>query len=576
MPLDGLTLGFLARELEDKLLGARVDKVAQPDHDMVILTLRGAGETLRLLIAATPGSARMHLTEARYENPQEAPMFCMLMRKHLAGGRITAIRQLGGDRLIEIRVLSRDELESSREKVLYFEAMGKHSNLTLTEEGRILDALRHVSLDMSRVRQMLPGLPFVMPPAQDKLDPNHLDKAQLMARLTAFSGPLHRFLSSHLTGIAAQTAEELAFRLAGSPDALVQEQESIALAQKILNLMAALPGMTRPAVLMSPEGEALDILPFVYQSQPEEMQQLADSLSQAVESRFEARDRAQRLKQRAGSLSKTLTGALNKAQRKLVLIEEETPSFEEAEQLRVMGELITAHLHALPKGADKAVLPNYYTGEALEVALDPALSPAANAQRYFKRYHKAHTARKLAESRLQETRQDIAMLEESLYFLERSESGQDISDLRAQLAEQGFVRREAGAGARKKKKAESPFLRFVSGDGFVIQAGRNSAQNERLLKQARGEDVWLHARDIPGSHVLISAAGKPVTEGTLQEAAQIAAFYSQARGKATQVDYTLRKFVRKTPGAGPGQVHYTGEKSLIAEANEAQIEGLKA
>ena len=221
-------------------------------------------------------------------------------------------------------------------------------------------------------------------------------------------------------------------------------------------------------------------------------------------------------------------------------------------------------------------MPNYYTGEALEVALDPTLSPAANAQRYFKRYHKAHTARKLAESRLQETRQDIAMLEESLYFLERSESGQDISDLRAQLAEQGFVRREAGAGARKKKKAESPFLRFVSGDGFVIQAGRNSAQNERLLKQARGEDVWLHARDIPGSHVLISAAGKQVPEGTLREAAQIAAFYSQARGKATQVDYTLRKLVRKTPGAGPGQVHYTGEKSLIAEANETQIEGLKA
>jgi predicted ribosome quality control (RQC) complex YloA/Tae2 family protein len=575
MPLDGITMGFLTREMEEKLLGARVDKVAQPDHDLVILTLRGPGETLRLLICATPGSARMHISDARYENPTEAPMFCMLMRKHLVGGRVTGIRQLGGDRLIEIRVQSRDELESTREKVLYFEAMGKHSNLTLTEEGRILDALRHVSLDMSRVRQMLPGLPFEMPPAQDKLDPGAIDREALLARLSGFSGPLSRFLSEHITGVSRQTAQELALRLAGTPEASAAELDKEALGEKAAALFVALPGMASPRLLMDAEGQPADVLPFAYLGYPAELQLPAGSLSQAVEARFDARDRSQRLKQRAASLHKTITNALNKTRRKLALMEEETPTFEEAESFRVMGELITAHLHALPKGTQSAALPNYYTGEELEVALDPTLSPAANAQRYFKRYHKAHTARKLAESHQAQARADIALLEDSLYFLERAESPQDISELRAQLSELGFVRRESGSAGRKKKRAESPLMRFISSQGFVIQAGRNSGQNERLLKEARGEDLWLHAKDIPGSHVVISSAGKSVPSATLREAAQIAAFYSQAQGKPIQVDYTQRKLVRKIPGAGPGQVHYTGEKSLIAQAGDEDIQALK-
>ncbi|MGI6694703.1 MAG: Rqc2 family fibronectin-binding protein [Christensenellales bacterium] len=575
MPLDGITLGFLARELEAKLIGARVDKAFQPDKDLVILSLRAAGETLRLLISATPGSARMHLSETRYENPAEAPMFCMLMRKHLMGGRVTSIKQLGGDRLIEIRVQSRDELESAREKILYFEAMGKHSNLSMVEDGRIIDVLRRVSPDMSRVRQMLPGLPFEMPPAQDKLDPGAIEKSVLLRRLEAFPGPLSRFLTEHITGVSRQTAQELALRLAGVSEALVSELDKPALADRMAALFAALPDMASPRLLMDGEGKPVDILPFAFLAYPQELQQPTDSLSQAVEARFDTRDRSQRLTQRAASLNKTITNALNKTRRKLALMEEETPTFEQAEELRIKGELITAHLHAIPRGAQAAILPNYYTGEDMEVTLDPTLSPSANAQRYFKRYQKAHTARKLADTHQGKALADIALLEESLYFLERAESSQDISDLRAQLAELGFVRRESGTPSRKKKKADSPFLRFISSDGFLIQAGRNSGQNERLLKETRGEDMWLHAKDIPGSHVVISSAGRQIPQSTLLEAAQIAAFYSQARGKPVQVDYTLRKLVRKIPGAGPGQVHYSGEKGITAQATEEEIQGFK-
>ncbi|MDD4081301.1 MAG: NFACT RNA binding domain-containing protein [Eubacteriales bacterium] len=576
MPLDGITLGFLARELESRLMGARVDRISQPDHDLVILTLRAQGETLRLLISATPGSARMHLSQARYENPDEAPMFCMLMRKHLAGGRVTAVRQLGGDRLIEIRVIGRDELESSREKVLYFEAMGKHSNLTLTEDGRILDALRHVSPDMSRVRQLLPGLPYEMPPVQDKLDPGGMDTAELAARINACEGSLERFLSDHITGVSRQTARELALRAAGDAEARLDSLSVQALCDKLTALFAALPGMAAPRLLLDLDGAPADALPFPFIGQPEELQQPRDTLSQAVETRFDARDRAQRLRQRAASLNKTVTNALNKARRKLAIIQEETPSFEQAEELRVMGELITANLHDLPRGAQSVTLPNYYTGGELTIALDPTLPPSANAQRYFKRYRKAHTARKLSESQQEKALADIAALEESLYFLQRAQSSQEISELRADLAQLGFARREPGAGSRKKKKAESPLMRFISSDGFTIRAGRNSGQNERLLKEARGEDIWLHVRDVPGSHVLITAGGRAVPQSTILEAAKIAAFYSQSHGKPVQVDYTSRKNVRKTPGGGPGLVHYTGEKGLTAQAEEAEILALEA
>ncbi|MDD3572955.1 MAG: NFACT RNA binding domain-containing protein [Eubacteriales bacterium] len=575
MPLDGITLGFIARELEAKLMGARVDKISQPDHDLVILTLRAQGETLRLLISATPGSARMHLSQSRYENPDEAPMFCMLMRKHLAGGRVTGIRQLGGDRLIEMRVTGRDELESSREKVLYFEAMGKHSNLTLTEGGRILDALRHVSPDMSRVRQLLPGLPYEMPPVQDKLDPGEMDKAALAARMKAFKGPLDRFLADHVTGVSRQTAWEMALRVAGDTEARLDGLDLEALADRLAALFTALPGMASPRLLMDMEGTPADALPFPFISQPQQRQEPSDSLSQAVETRFDARDRALRLAQRAASLNKTITNALNKARRKLAIIQEETPSFEQAEELRVMGELITANLHALPRGAESVTLPNYYTGGETAIPLDPALPPSANAQRYFKRYRKAHTARKLSDSHQERALSDIALLEESLYFLERAQSNQEISELRAQLALAGFARPLAGEG-KKKKKTESPMMRFTSSDGFIIIAGRNAGQNERLLREARGEDIWLHARDVPGSHVLITAAGRAVPRATIQEAAKIAAFYSQSRGKPVQVDYTLRKNVRKIPGGGPGLVHYTGEKGLTAQAQEPEILALAA
>ena len=573
MALDGLTLGFLAQELKDRLLLARVDRITQPDHDLVILNLRAQGAGHRLLLCATPGYTRLHLTEKTYENPPDAPMFCMLMRKHLQGARVTDIRQLYGDRLLVLTFSSLNEMGDPRELQLYFEAMGKHSNLSLVEDGKILDCLRHVTLDMSRVRQMLPGLPYVMPPRQDKLDPQEVTAQSVLPRLQEASGPLRRFLFHHISGLGKESAAELAQRAAGTPDVLVQELDRVILSQSLAALMKDLPGMFAPHLLRDSQGMPVNALPFLFETEPRQMQQPRDSLSEAIETLYFEQDLSTRLAQRAQGMRRAVQNAIERAEKKLALLQEEILSHEEAEQLRMKGELITAQIHQIPKGAREVVLDDYYTGGQTRIELDETLSAAQNAQKYFKRYRKAHTARKLAGEQREKALYDLSVLEEAQYYLDNSPTGQELAEIRSGLVEAGLLRRQSGAKGRKKEAPSQP-LRYQSGDGFSISVGRNSQQNEALLRAAQPEDIWLHARDIPGSHVLISTWGQKVPEATIYQAAQLASYYSKARGRQVQVDYTRRKYVRKIAGGAPGMVRYSGEKGLLLEAGEQDIQAI--
>lgn len=570
MALDGLTFGFLARELHGHLAGARVDRVSQPDDDLLILHLRNLGQSHRLLLCATPGYTRLHLTDKQYENPAQAPMFCMLARKHLIGGRLLCVEQLFSDRLLVLRFATLDELGEPRETQLYFEAMGKHSNLSLVQEGRILDSLRHVSLEMSRVRQMLPGLPYVMPPRQDKLEPALVTAEEIYTRLRAAESPLHRFLSDQIAGLGALSAKELAHQLTGEAMTPLATLNKEHLSHQLATLLTDLPSLAEARLLLDGEGVPAEALAFAHLSQPAERQQAQPSLSQAVETLYYEQDIRRRFDQRAAGLRRSLSQAKERAERKLVMLEEDILSEAQAEELRIMGELLTASLHVVPKGARTVELPDYYTGGQRQIALCDTLSPAANAQRYFKRYRKAHTARKLAGEQKDKALQEIGLLEEALYYLEGADSGAAISQIRAGLAEAGLLRRESGQKAKRKETPAKP-LRFTSPDGLLIQVGRNSLQNEALLKAAAHDDLWLHAKDIAGSHVLISTQGKPVPQASLLLAAQLAVYYSKAQGKRTQVDYTLRHFVKKVPGGGPGQVHYAGEKSLIAAMTAEEL-----
>ena len=570
MALDGLTMGFIVRELQDKLLGGRVDKVQQPEKDLVVLQVRGAGATHRLLVNANPTGTRLHLTTKTYENPEVAPVFTMLMRKHLAGGRITAIQQLGGDRLIRIDVTGSDEMGEQRVKELWFEAMGRHSNLSLVLEGRIIDCLRHVTDDMSRVRRMLPGAAFELPPAQDKLAPEALTADSLRARLLMEGGRADKALANVVAGLGAGTAKELCLRLTGQETPLLTALNLPLFAQQAEKLLHALPGMAAPTLLMGPEGLPQDVLPFRFLSHPLDSQQPRDSLSEALDELHYEKDRYTRLMQRTSAFRRTLQAAQERTLRKMALQEEELQGSQRMEEYRVAGELLTAYAHQVPKGAESVDLPNWYDGQPLTVALDPALSPAANAQRYFKRYRKAHTGRKLAAEQKEKSQQELQLIEDALYALEEARTLQDISEIKEPLREQGLIKREPAAKGKRRPQESLP-LRFMAADGTEILVGRNSLQNERLLKLADGQDLWLHAKDMPGSHVIVRAQGREVGQDTLLLAARLAAWYSKGQGAAVPVNYTLRRHVKKPGGAPAGFVTFTNEKLLIASATPAEL-----
>ena len=506
MPMDGLTLGFIARELQNTLIDGRIEKVSQPEKDMLILTIRSKGQNHKLLLSAAPSFARAHLTEGAYANPQDAPMFCMLMRKHLQGGRMMALEQLGGDRVLKITIENKDELGDSAPREIYLELMGRHSNLTLVKDGKIIDAIRHVSGDMSRVRQALPGLPFVLPPVQDKIDPAYLNENELAEKLSAASGPLDKALSNVIRGLSPITAKEIAFRAAGLHKAEVSDLKTDELARVICSFFERMPSLFAPAAQMNADGLLCDVLPFPYLSLETALQRPFPTLSQAFDAFYFGRDRRDRMNQKSQTLKRVIKTHLERDEKKLALQEEELADSARMEEYRVAGELLTAQAYLVPRGAESVRLPNFYdpSGGMLEIALDIALTPAQNAQKYFKRYRKARVARDLARDQKEKTLQEMTALEQALFDLEACETEQDMGDVRKALEGAGILKSAPEKNARKKLKLpESQPMRFEAADGTQIVVGKNSAQNDRVTGSAKGGETWLHAKDMPGSHVII-------------------------------------------------------------------------
>jgi predicted ribosome quality control (RQC) complex YloA/Tae2 family protein len=407
MPMDGLTLQFVARELNSKLAQGRIDKVAQPEKDELVLTIRSQGENHRLLLCASPNNARAHLTAHNLSNPMEPPMFCMLMRKHLLGGHVLSVRQIGGDRVLHVEIENADELGVMTPRTLILEIMGRHSNLIAVDmQGRIIDAIRHVGHDMSRVREVLPGLPYESPPAQDKLDPTAFTKEEAKARLSAQTGRLDKVLTNVLRGLSSVAAQEIAYRLTGSDKALAEESNPDALSQRLWDFMNLIPGLAPPVLQKDQDGEAVDVFPFPYLSRDTSMQSSCGTVSQALDAFFSTRDQAERITQKSASLSRLLKTHIERCEKKLALQMQELDSSARMEEYRIMGDLINANLYQLHKGQETARLQNFYDpeGGTIDIEMDKQLSPAQNAQRYFKRYQKARAAKETAaDSMLQES-----------------------------------------------------------------------------------------------------------------------------------------------------------------------------
>ena len=576
MPMDGLTVGFAARELNEMLRGGRIDKITQPERDTVVLVIRAGGVNHRLLLCASPNNARCHLTMGTYSNPLEPPSLCMLMRKQLTGARITEIRQVGGDRVVHVDMDAVNELGDHVLRRLVLEIMGRHSNLLLLDEDeRILEATRHVNPEMSRVRQIQPGMTYLPPPGQDKLDPGTMTAGELYDRLSAIpEGKLSRALGDTVTGLSRASAEELACRvLQGGEEWPGDLQDACA---RIANLLERLPSMADARVLFGENGEAEDVFPFPYLSRRTDAQRSCKTLSEALETYFGTRDARDRLNQKSASMIRMLKGQLERCQRKLAIQLEELSSAERMEEYRRMGEAINANLYQLKKGMAEAVLPDWNDpeGGTITVPMDIRLTPSQNAQKYFKKYQKARSAREIAAQQRDKTLAEMDYLEGMLLDVDKCVGESELEEIRQELVRTGYMKKTTSRRQQRQLPQSRPY-RYQSDDGIEILVGKNAAQNDRITLGAKPEELWLHAKDMPGSHVIICREGE-IPQTTMKQAALLAAWYSKGqRSSMVPVDYTLRKYVKKPSGAAPGRVIYTHQKTAYMTPEEEMIRAIR-
>ena len=584
MPFDAVFLSAVADELRAQTLTCRVDKVQQPERDTVILHLRAPGMSARLLLSASTNHPRAHLSTRSFENPAQPPMFCMLLRKHLTGGRLSAITQPPMERLLDFSFDCTDELGESVQKHLILELMGRNSNLILTDgTGRVLDCLRRVDFEMSAGRQLLPGLYYRLPPTQGKRSPFETDTDTLAQLLCAQTGQkqFDAWLLDTFGGISPLLCRELAFRIFGDVDtdiaALSQDAKRQAAVSLYEQFSALADGKKAPVLLVKQDR------PWDFTCIPIAQYggfvrcELQQGFSQLLDSFYGERDHAERLRQKTQAVRKLLTNLCNRTARKLALQKKELAGTHDRERLRRLGDIVTANLHAIARGQSRLRAVDFYDPDMqeIDIPLNPALSPQQNAAKFYKDYQKAKTAERVLTGQIARGETELDYLESVLEALSRAESERDIQQIRAELADGGYLREQTQKKRMKLPPAKP--MQFRSTEGYTILAGRNNQQNDMLTtKLAEKGDIWLHAQKIHGSHVIIVCAGQTPSDETVTEAMTLAAYYSQSReGQNVPVDYTRVKNVKKPNGAKPGMVVYDRYATGYVTPDAALVEKLK-
>ena len=577
MPMDGVMLGFVARQLDTILRDGRVDRVIQPEKDEIHLMIRSQGANHRLVLSAAANAARVHLSEHAKTGPMEPPMLCMLFRKYLCGGRVLAVRRIAGDRILEIDVSNLSELGDPVTRTLVVEIMGRHSNIILrTEDGRIIDAARHVGQDISRVRQVMPGLPYAYPPTQGKLDPETADAEAVASALENAGGKLEKAIGASIAGFSPHAAREAAVRIGMDGSALVSEINVQAAANALCDYFHQMPSLSPCVVTLDDLGAPTDVFPFPQRHLPTEKTAQFDDPSAALDAYFYERDRRDRLNQRSASLAHTIKNHIERCEKKIAIQNEALESAARMEEYRQSGELLQANLYRLQKGEAVATVENYYSEncEPVSIPMDVSLSPAQNAQRYFKLYQKARGAKTLAADQKEKAEQELAYLEQMEDDLRKCTDARGLAELREMLVASGHVRQPVSR-VKARKEAPSQPMKFLSSDGIEIEVGKNALQNERLTMGARGNETWLHAQKMPGSHVLIHTEGD-VPEATLMQAAMLAAYYSKGvRSAQVPIDATLRRYIKKPGGTPAGFVTYTHQRTLYITPSEAEVKSIR-
>lgn len=565
MSFDGVFTHAMINELRETLLSGRISKIHQPYENEVVLVIRSRGKNQRLLLSAHPSYARIQITQIDYQNPDTPPNFVMMLRKHLDGAILESIEQIENDRVIHFHFTKRDELGDLQNIILIVELMGRHSTIILAnkESGKILDAIKHIGSSQNTYRSLLPGVDYIAPPEQNHLNPFSQEKEKVFHRLSQMD-LTPKGIQQQFQGIGFDTAQELVARLTERPN------EKMLVWQEFFT---AIDTQLSPSLYEVAEKEYFTPINYRFFDSNTQQKKMYPTLSALLDAFYQEKAEKDRAKQQGGELIRKIENELKRNRNKLKKREQTLKDSENAEDYRRDGELLTTFMAQVPRGANEVTLPNYYEEDRpITIKLDPALTPNQNAQKYFHRYQKLKNAVKLIGKQIEEAKNEIDYLESVLSQLEIA-GPMDIEVIKEELTAEGYLKKKSSKKQKRKKPSQPD--QYLSTDGTLILVGKNNLQNDQLsLKTAKKTDYWLHAKNIPGSHVIIKS-DQPSDE-TITEAAELAAYFSKYRHSAqVPVDLVQVKHLRKPNGAKPGYVIYENQKTIIVTPEEEKINKMK-
>lgn len=581
MAFDGILITCLTKELNSLLKGGRVDKIYMPDRDTVVMAVRSLGKNYKLFLSSNPSMPRISLTQQTREYPQNPPMFCMLLRKHLSGSRLLSVLQPDMERIVQLEFETKNELGDTVIKKLTVELMGRHSNIIfLNEENKVLDCTRLVDASVSSVRTVLPGITYQPPPPQEKISPLNVDEKKVTDVILSCppEQKIDRFILEKFAGLSPMLAREPVCRATGNTEIFAGELTDellLSVAKKLWDIILQVQkGEFTPGLILDEKGNPFDFEAIeICQHRVKPVECIAEILDEF----YLSRELKGRMSQQSGDIMKIVTNLIERSARKAAILQDDIKNAEKKDLCRLYGDIITANIYKIKKGDRQLVTENFYSekGEKITVPLDSELTPPENAQKYFARYNKLKNTEVFAKEQLEIAMADIEYLKSVQMSLENCENLKELSEIKSELASEGYLKR-AKTGGKQKVKPSSPD-KYLSSDGFEILVGKNNKQNDYLtLKLASNSDIWFHTKNIPGSHTVIVSGGKTVPDSTMTEAAMLAAYYSKARGSSNvAVDYTQIRNVKKPAGAKAGMVIYVDYKTAYVTPDEAKIKELK-
>lgn len=586
MALDGLVIHSLAHELTTKLVGGKIDRVHQPENDELVLYIRNNKENFKLVLSSSASNPRIYIAnDYKKENPIKAPMFCMLFRKYIQGGIITEISQINFERIIKISVESFDELKEKTTKDIYIEIMGRHSNIILVQNSKIIDSIKRIPPSVSRVRQLLPNMTYELPPAQDKINPiKGTSIKSFINILREFDGPIYKGIYSKFLGISPSVAKEICHRANLNPNDNGNDKtrDELSVLYRIFSDLFTniKKDEYNPCIVIDENVDKVIDFSCINLSYLDGNKFIKnDSISQIIEDYYKTKDFKERVHQRTADLRKSISIKLERLYHKQKKIEKELRDADNADEFKVKGELLTSYIYMIQKGMESVEVANFYDANYsnIRIALNKNLTPSENAQKYFKKYNKLKTAKIELTSQIAICNEEIEYLENIMLGIENCENLEELDDIKDELIKLGYAKAPFRYKAKKDIDPTTKPNQFTSSDGFTILVGKNNKQNDYLtLRIADPEDLWMHTKNIPGSHVIIKCAGKEVPDNTLLEAATLAAYFSKARlSSQVPVDYTMKKHVKKPSGSKPGMVIYETNSTIYVTPTEELVVKLK-